>query len=432
MAEAGPPGQGSPVASGATFAARLANASRAAGPPLLFGLRLWVSVCLALYVAFWLELSDPYWAGVTAALVCQPHLGASLRKGWFRMIGTVVGAVAIVVMTACFLQNRVAFLAGLALWGAGCVFVATILRNSFALAAQLAGITAAIIASSELGAIGGANGDAFTLAVIRCTEISIGIVAAGVVLLATDFGSAQRRLAALLAALAAEITGRFIGSLALAGPELPETQPVRRELVRRVIALDAVIDEAFGECAQLRYRSPVLQAAVNGLFVSIAGWRIIAVHVIQLPHDQARHEANAVLQAVPQELQSMPVQGEPARWILHPNRLRGLCEATASGLISLPAGTPSLRLLADETAKVLAGCRTCSTGWRCSLGFCSALRWRRGVLPACRTGFRSGQCRPCIRRRWCRRALLDRHRMAERRSGHHLCRDRCHPARGAG
>jgi len=40
MTEAGPPGQGSPVASNATFAARLANASRAAGPPLLFGLRL--------------------------------------------------------------------------------------------------------------------------------------------------------------------------------------------------------------------------------------------------------------------------------------------------------------------------------------------------------------------------------------------------------
>jgi uncharacterized membrane protein YccC len=191
------PAQGPPVASSLAFAAHLANASRAAGPPLLFGLRLWVSVCLALYVAFWLELSDPYWAGVTAALVCQPHLGASLRRGWFRMIGTVVGAVAIVVLTACFPQNRVAFLVGLALWGAGCALVGTILRNSVAVAAQLAAITAAIIASSELGDFGGANGDAFTLAVIRCTEIFIGIVSAGVVLAGTDFGSAQRRLAAL-------------------------------------------------------------------------------------------------------------------------------------------------------------------------------------------------------------------------------------------
>ena len=247
MAEAEPSGQGSPVASSATFVTRLASASSVAGPPLLFGLRLWVSVCLALYLAFWLELSDPYWAGVTAALVCQPHLGASLRRGWFRMIGTVVGAVAIVVLTACFPQNRVAFLVGLALWGAGCAFVATILRNSLAVVAQLAGITAAIIASSELGAVGGANGDAFVLAVIRCTEICVGIVSAGVVLAGTDFGNASRRLATLIAEISTEVMRRFFGTLALAGPELPETQPIRQEFLRRVIALDPVIDEAIGK-----------------------------------------------------------------------------------------------------------------------------------------------------------------------------------------
>jgi hypothetical protein len=66
----------------------LGDAARAAGPPLLFELRLWASVCLALYVAFWLELDNASWAGTSAALVCQPLLGASLRKGWFRMIGT--------------------------------------------------------------------------------------------------------------------------------------------------------------------------------------------------------------------------------------------------------------------------------------------------------------------------------------------------------
>jgi uncharacterized membrane protein YccC len=102
---------------------------QSAGPALLFGLRLWASVCLALYVAFWLELDNAYWAGTSAAIVCQPHLGASLRKGWFRMIGTVVGAVVIVVLTAVFPQNRFGFLVGLALWGGGCALVATLLGN---------------------------------------------------------------------------------------------------------------------------------------------------------------------------------------------------------------------------------------------------------------------------------------------------------------
>src|ERR1700740_2206447 len=126
--------------------APFANAAQAAGPPLLFGLRLWWSFCLALYVAFWLELDNAYWAGTSAAIVCQPHLGASLRKGWFRMIGTVVGAIAIVVLTACFPQDRAAFMVGLALWGAACALVATVLRNFAAYAASLAGYAAAIIA----------------------------------------------------------------------------------------------------------------------------------------------------------------------------------------------------------------------------------------------------------------------------------------------
>ncbi|MEA2809715.1 MAG: hypothetical protein QOJ17_3856, partial [Rhodospirillaceae bacterium] len=138
------------------FKARfLVGALHAAGPALLFGLRLWAAVCLAFYVAFWLELDNASWAGTSAAIVCQPSLGASLRKASFRMVGTVVGAVAIVVLTACFPQDRTGFLLGLALWGAVCGFFATNLRNFASYSAALAGYTAAIIASDELGATGG-------------------------------------------------------------------------------------------------------------------------------------------------------------------------------------------------------------------------------------------------------------------------------------
>src|SRR5258707_2150055 len=126
------------AASYTAFSDKVRNAVKASGPALLFGLRLWVSVCLALYVAFWLELDNAYWAGTSAAIVCQPHLGASLRKGWFRMIGTVIGAVAIVVLTACFPQDRAPFLVGLALWGAICALFATVLRNFAAYSAALA------------------------------------------------------------------------------------------------------------------------------------------------------------------------------------------------------------------------------------------------------------------------------------------------------
>ncbi len=244
-------GKGEPApdrASIARWELALANAARNAGPPLLFGLRLWAAVCLATYVAFWLELDNAFWAPVSAALVCQPHLGASLRKGWFRMIGTVVGAVAIVILTAWFPQDRFAFLVSLALWVGACALATTLLHNFAAYAAALAGYTAVIIASDQLGATGGLNGEAFTLAITRVSEIWIGIVCAGIVLAGTDFGAAPRRLAAQFAAVSTEIARGFASTLAQAGLTSTDTlQPVRRELIRRVIALDPAVDEVVGE-----------------------------------------------------------------------------------------------------------------------------------------------------------------------------------------
>jgi len=145
--------------------ASLVEGLRAATPALLFGLRLWASVCLSLYVAFALELSEPSWAATTAALVCTPVLGASLRKASFRMVGTAVGAVAIVILAAAVRQDRVGFLVGLAVWCSICVFVATLLRNFAAYAAALSGYTAAILASDVLGPVGTANGSVVILAV---------------------------------------------------------------------------------------------------------------------------------------------------------------------------------------------------------------------------------------------------------------------------
>ena len=351
MTEAALPAQGSPAASNA---ARVVDALRAAGPPLLFGLRLWLSVCLALYVAFWLELENAFWAGTSAAIMCQPHLGASLRKGWYRLIGTVIGAVAAVVLTACFPQDRAPFLVGLALWGAGCAFVSTLLKNFAAYSAALAGYTVAIIANDQLGATGGPNGQAFMLAVYRASEICIGIVSAGIVLAGTDFGQAQRRLGALFAALSSEIAGRFAATLAVAGANFDETQKVRRELVRRVIALDPVIDEAIGESAQLRYFSPVLQRAVDGLLAAMAGWARCSIVLARLPEGRAREEASVVLAEVPEVLRARPGQDE-ARWMANPAGLLRVCDAAVRTLVALPARTPSLQLLADQTADVLAG-----------------------------------------------------------------------------
>jgi uncharacterized membrane protein YccC len=332
----------------------LANAAKAA-PPLLYALRLWAAVCLALFVAFWLELDNPFWAGTSAAIVCQPQLGASLRKGWFRMVGTLIGAITIVVLTACFPQDRIAFLVLLAFWCGICAFAATAFRNFASYSAALAGYTAAIIAADNLGATGGGSSDVFLLAVTRASEICIGIACAGIVLAGTDLGGAQRRLAESFANLAAEIMGRFIRMLDLAEPQLPDTKAERREFVRRVIALDPAIDQALGESSHVRYHSPKLQTAIYGLFRALDGWRGVAAHLNRLPEAARRQVAHIIQRSLPSELRSVPEAGSPMLWIADPLALHRACEEAVRTLIALPADTPSLRLLADETAKVLAG-----------------------------------------------------------------------------
>jgi uncharacterized membrane protein YccC len=327
----------------------------AAGPALLFGLRLWASVCLSLYVAFWLELDNAFWAGASAAIVCQPQLGASLRKAWFLMIGTLVGATASVVLAACFVQNRVGFLTALAIVGAASAFLATILRNFASYSAALAGFTVAIIAADILGATGGATQNVFTFAVARAGEITVGIVCSAVVLAGTDLGGAQRRLAASFAASIAEIGARFADMLMRAGPEMPETLPIRRKLLRQAIALDPIIDQAIGESSELRAQSTVLQTAVDGLLAALSGWRAIAVRLARPPHDRARREAQEVIRSIPHDLCSALISGDSGTWIAEPARLQKLIESSVRMLCAAPLSTPSVLLLNGVTAKVLTG-----------------------------------------------------------------------------
>lgn len=339
----------------ARLAMTLTNAATTAGRPIFFGLRFWASICLALYISFCLQLDNAYWAGITAALVHQPQLGASLRKARFYLIGTLVGAVMAVVMAGWFPQDPAAFLTALALVGAASAFVAALLRNFASFAAALAGITVAVIAGDTLGATGGLNGDVFTLAITRASEICIGIVCSAVLLAATDLGGAPRRLSELLAALLAEITAGFAGTLALAGAETSESQSARRKLARRTIALDPVIDQVIGESFSLGSHSPVLQTALNSLLAALASWRAVSVRLARQSTDKAQQEAQTILDDLPPELRSVLESGMPRRWTADPVRLREITKATMETLHAAPAVTPSLRLLADQTAKVLAG-----------------------------------------------------------------------------
>jgi uncharacterized membrane protein YccC len=335
---------------GAAAAGRLGASLRTATPALLYGLRLWASVCLALFVAFRLELENPSWAATSAAIMCQPSLGASLRKGGFRLIGTLIGAVAIVAMTAAFPQSRIGFLAALALWLGVCGFMAAILRNFAGYAAALAGYTAAIVFADATGD----PGSTFILAVTRASEICLGIACAGVVLATTDTGTARRRLGAQFAALVSATAAGMKATLRAPNPDFAALQVMRRGLVLEAAKLDPVIDEAVGEASELRARSTTLQRAVDGLLSALSGWRNVANHLQTL-------EAGGSL-AVQAETQiaataSLPLWDIPSEAALQrrPDAVRTALVAHVRHIMRAPAPNVSARLVADRTAEALLG-----------------------------------------------------------------------------
>ena len=225
------------------------------GPAVLHGVRTAAAVGVFLGNAFWLELDDAYWAGTTAAIVCQPMLGSSLRKAVFRTYGTLVGAVAGVMLWAAFPQDPFGFCLGLAGWCATCGFLSYRLTFFAAYGAQLAGYTAAIIAGDVVN-----HPDlAFGTVLARLSEIEVGIVVATTILSATQRDTSRTQLAAALDALARD---------ALSSLESSAFDAER--LLLRLLDLDGLIDRAVGEAAYRKLLLGPVRAARNGLFDCIA------------------------------------------------------------------------------------------------------------------------------------------------------------------
>jgi uncharacterized membrane protein YccC len=159
----------SPLERALAFAERIVPAPAA----WAFAVRIWLAMVLALYAAFWLQLSGASSAMVCVAILAQPKRGQALSKALYRFVGTLVGAVAAIVLIALFAQDRVLLLVSSATWLMLCVFTAHFLQDTRAYGAMLSGYTVAIIAVAHIDA----PQEVFDAAVDRVAAIAIGIVA---------------------------------------------------------------------------------------------------------------------------------------------------------------------------------------------------------------------------------------------------------------
>lgn len=137
---------------------------------LVFGLKVLGAAMLALYIALILPLDRPFWAMLTAFIVAQPLTGMAVAKGFYRLAGTLTGAVATVANLMLFAGAPELQALGFACWLAACVYLGAIDRTARAYAFVLAGYTACLIGLPSVDT----PSAIFDVALARVEEIALG------------------------------------------------------------------------------------------------------------------------------------------------------------------------------------------------------------------------------------------------------------------
>ena len=144
---------------------------------VIFACKTFLAAMLALLAALWLDLPRPYWAMATVYITSQPLAGATSSKAFYRVLGTVIGAAATVIMVPNLVDAPELLCLAMALWVGLCLYLSLLVRQPRSYGFMLAGYTIALIgfpAVSEPGSI-------FDLGLARVEEITLGIVCATVV-----------------------------------------------------------------------------------------------------------------------------------------------------------------------------------------------------------------------------------------------------------
>jgi uncharacterized membrane protein YccC len=142
-----------------------------------FAFRIWVAALLALWVSFWLQLEAPSSALLSVAILAEQTRGQALEKAGFRIIATIVGAAASIVIVSLFSQTRDLLLIALAGWLGICVYISGLFDGNRAYAGVLSGYTVAFIAVQQLDN----PGHVFESSMARGAAICVGIISITIV-----------------------------------------------------------------------------------------------------------------------------------------------------------------------------------------------------------------------------------------------------------
>jgi uncharacterized membrane protein YccC len=150
---------------------------RPKGADWLFSAKTFAASILALYIALAFDLDRPVWAMATVYIVAHPLSGVLASKAVYRVLGTILGAVAAVIFVPNLVNAPVLLSLVLAIWVGGCLFLSRLDRTPRSYLFMLAGYSAAIVGFPCVAD----PGSVFATGIARFQEISLGIICATLV-----------------------------------------------------------------------------------------------------------------------------------------------------------------------------------------------------------------------------------------------------------
>ncbi|ARB86729.1 MULTISPECIES: FUSC family protein [Yersinia] len=219
-----------------------------------YALRNSLAMCLSLWIAFALNLDEPYWAMTSAAVVSFPTVGGVISKSIGRIIGSLLGAAASVIITGHCLNDPWLFTLVIAAWIGWCTFVSNHYQNNVSYAFALAGYTTAIIAFSTVNTAG--TQQIFDIAQARVCEVITGILCGGLMMMLLPSTSDGEALLTSLRRMQSRLLEH--AELLWQTDHNPQLRASHEGLIGQILTMNLLRIQAFWSHYRLRRQNNVL------------------------------------------------------------------------------------------------------------------------------------------------------------------------------
>ena len=140
----------------------------------IFAIKYMLAILLAWYISSYLGFDKPYWSMMTVAIIGYPDLSLSLAKMGARLVGSLIGVIAVTLIANVSLNDQWLFTSLIIVWLSACLFLTLTSRDMMQYMFSLSGYTSAIIAFGS--SVYPFPMTIFELSQERLMEVTIGIV----------------------------------------------------------------------------------------------------------------------------------------------------------------------------------------------------------------------------------------------------------------